>query len=180
MMTRWLASAMMVSLVGCGTSTYECSESKACPLGSDCVDGSCVSQGCATSDQCGIEQYCDTNNKCASGCLLDTDCKYGEYCDTEAAQCASAECSDTRTDCAFNEFCNPTGECYDAGGYYCHDCETDTDCGGNGNICYSGYCSVTCESDEDCPQGYDCVGFSDISGNIVAYGCFTSCWLYGL
>jgi hypothetical protein len=181
MITSWVARlAGLLLVIGCTGADYECSETVACSLGSVCVDGSCVEQSCATSDQCGIEEYCDGSGSCVTGCQEDTDCMYGDYCDVENAECRSAECSDARLDCAFNEFCNiGTGECYDAGGYYCHDCDVDEDCGGNGNLCLNGgYCGVTCTTDSDCPTGYDCAGVSDISGNIIAYQCYTSCWLY--
>ncbi len=174
----WIHLGFALALAGCGTKSYECSETQPCALGSTCVSGSCVADGCATSDQCGIGQYCDTTSTCVAGCQADTDCKYGEACDTTAGQCVTAECTDTRQ-CAFNQFCSPTGECYDAGGYYCHDCQTDNDCGGNGNLCLSGYCGVTCVTDSDCPDAYDCAGLTDINGNVVAYQCYTSCWLFG-
>ncbi len=168
-----------LGLVGCGGANYECSETVACALGSECINGTCVSQSCATSDQCGIEEYCDNSGTCVGGCQEDADCMYGDYCDQEASECNPAECTDSRLDCSFNEFCSPSGECYDAGGYYCHDCDVDEDCGGNGNMCLSGgYCGVTCTYDSDCPDGYDCAGVQDISGNIIAYQCYTSCWLY--
>lgn len=97
----------------------------------------------------------------------------------EAATCATSECTDTRTDCAFNEFCGPTGDCYDAGGYYCQDCTVDADCGGGGNLCLCGYCWVPCTSDSDCPVGYDCTGLTDVAGNVVVDMCVTSCWMFG-
>lgn len=175
-----LPALAFVALFGCGGSgDYECSEEKSCGLGSVCVDGACVEQSCATSDQCGIEQYCDSTSTCVSGCEQDTDCMYGDACNVESRACESNECAETRLDCGFNEFCGPDGDCYDAGGYYCHDCDSDADCGGNGNMCLgSGYCGVTCTYDSDCPGGYDCVGVQDNSGNIVAYQCYTSCYLY--
>lgn len=167
----WLALA-------CTGSTFECSENTPCELGSVCVEGTCVTQNCATSDQCGIGQYCGPQNTCVEGCQGDTDCIYGEYCAEETSTCEVAECSDTRIDCDFGEFCSPAGECYQAAGYYCRDCENDEDCGGNGNYCLSGYCGVACVADSDCPSGYDCLPLSDVNGNIISYQCWTYCWLY--
>lgn len=157
----------------------ECSEDVPCALGAVCVAGKCESSSCVTSDQCGIDQYCAPNGTCTAGCEGDGDCKYGEYCDQDAKACAPAECTDTNIDCGFQEFCSPAGECYTATGYYCHDCEEDGDCGGGGNLCYGGYCAVSCTSRSDCPSGFDCLGFTDsLTGNIIGYGCYAACWLY--
>ncbi len=171
-------------LLSCGGTEYECSEEVACGFGETCVQGQCVSRACATSAQCGIEQYCK-EGACVEGCEVDGDCYPGDVCDVEATSCVSESCDDTREDCAFQQFCNgATGECYDAGGYYCHPCQDDGDCGGNDNLCLSigdaesNYCGVTCESESDCPNGYTCAGISDLSGNIIAYQCITYCWLY--
>jgi len=87
----------------------------------------------------------------------------------------SAECSDTRLDCGFGEFCSPAGECYEAAGFYCHSCNDNGDCGGNGNTCLSGTCGVTCNTDADCPGGFDCYPVSDYAGNVVTHQCWTDC-----
>lgn len=171
---------LLLLLAACsGNDPVECSEDKACPLGSVCVDGTCAEQSCATSAQCGIEQYCAPDRTCQPGCAEDTDCLYGDRCDTQAGTCVAAECSNTNVDCGFKEFCSPAGECYEATGYYCRDCEEDADCGGGGNLCYGGYCAVDCTTREDCPSGFDCIGFADsLTGNIIGYGCYAACWLF--
>lgn len=169
---------LLLWLLACGTKTeVECSEEKACPFGSSCVDGSCQEQSCATSDQCPIEQYCASDHKCVAGCEADVDCKFGDHC-VEGA-CEKKGCTNARTDCSFGQFCGVSGECYDAAGYYCMACEDDFACGGSGsgNVCYGGYCAVSCETDRDCPNGYDCLPFTDINGNIISYQCYTYCWL---
>jgi hypothetical protein len=126
--------------------------------------------------QCGIEQYCSADNTCVGGCEVDGDCMFGDTC-TDGA-CVASECTDTHLDCSLGEFCSPNGECYEAGGYYCRDCEETEDCGGGGNYCYAGYCGVECESQSDCPAGYGCIGLYDINGNVVTHICFTACWLF--
>lgn len=174
----------LLLLLACGKTEYECSEEVACGFGETCLEGQCVSRTCATSAQCGMEQHC-VGGACVSGCEDNADCYPGDQCETETSTCVAESCDDTREDCGFQQFCNgATGECYDAGGYYCHACQDDGDCGGNGNLCLSlgdassNYCGVTCSSDADCPNSYTCAGVSDLSGNIVAYQCITYCWLY--
>lgn len=168
--------AILFFLLGC-TKEVECSETKACPFGSSCVEGKCEAQSCVTSEQCPIESYCK-DYQCQVGCQSDADCRFGDKCNAESSACEGQACSDTRTDCAFGEFCGVDGGCYEAGGYYCRGCSDDGDCGGNGNLCLSGYCGVTCDSDKDCPNGYDCLPVTDINGNVYVYQCWTYCWLY--
>ena len=142
----------------CQKSTVaECSEKDPCAFGEECVEGQCVAKSCATSDQCAIEEYCSDENKCVSGCKEDTDCMFGDLCNTESNTCELAECTDTHLDCGFGEFCALNGDCYEAGGYFCADCEDAGDCGGNGNTCFAGYCGVVCETDRDCPGGFSCI-----------------------
>lgn len=170
---------LLLLTIACTGTAFECSETQPCGLGSVCIDGTCQERNCATSEQCGIEQYCASNNTCTPGCESDTDCMFGDYCNVDARTCEPAECNDSRIDCDFGEFCSPAGECYTATGYYCKDCEQDEDCGGAGNYCLgSGYCGVQCEQDSDCPAGYDCLPLQDVSGNVIAYQCYTYCWLY--
>ena len=170
----WLALACVKETV------TECSEDKPCPFGSSCVENVCEEQRCATSDQCPIESYCDADHACVEGCQSDDDCRYGAYCDGASEQCVSETCTDARLDCSVGEFCSPVGECYDAGGYYCADCEEDGDCGGGGNICFGdgfvGFCAVTCDGDNDCPAGFDCYAYP--SDNPYTHVCWTDCPTY--
>jgi hypothetical protein len=171
--------ATLLLLLACGTkTTAECSENTPCSFGSVCVSGKCQEQLCATSDQCDIEQYCTEKHVCTSGCQADSDCKFGDVCDTDTNTCTPKKCGSGRVDCSFGQFCNISGECYDAGGYYCRSCNDDYECGGNGNLCIGGYCGVACEHDSDCPNGYNCLAFTDLNGNVVAQQCYTACSLY--
>lgn len=171
--------AILLALLACSPKTdVQCSDDKACAFGSICVSGTCQEQSCATSDQCDIEQFCTTDHRCSTGCQADADCRFGDVCNTETGKCETKPCGSAREDCSFGQFCGVSGECYDATGYYCLPCEDDSYCGGSGNVCYGGYCTVSCESDTDCPNGYDCLPFTDNTGNIVSYQCFTYCWLH--
>jgi hypothetical protein len=174
-----VAASIGAAVGGCPSGApAECSETQACPIGSVCQAGVCEAQYCATSSQCGIEQYCSEDRACTPGCQLDSDCKFGDYCDEGTQTCMASECTNSRLDCGYKEFCSPAGECYEAGGRYCQDCEDDADCG-VGNYCLSGYCGVACEDDTDCPGGFDCYGITDsLTGNITGHACYTACWLF--
>ncbi len=166
--------ALFALLLSCQTSTKaECSEDVPCEFGEECIVGQCVAQTCATSEQCGIEQYCSADNACVAGCAADTDCMYGDRCNTDTSVCEVAECTDTHLDCGFKEFCALNGDCIEASGIYCQDCEDDGDCGGNGNKCFYDYCGVVCDSDKDCPGGFGCIqGYED------TFICYATCYLY--
>ena len=169
---------ILLFVLGCLVSSKdECNAETPCPFGEECIEGQCVAQTCATSSQCAIEQFCGDDNLCAAGCKEHTDCRFGDLCDEATATCVQAECTDSKLDCGFGEFCSMTGDCYDAGGYFCQDCEDDPDCGGNGNRCLWGYCGVQCDSDRDCPGGYDCLALSDGTGNIIDHQCYATCYL---
>lgn len=165
-------------LGGCSTPQYECSETQACGLGSTCISGQCVAQECSTSAQCPIETYCTAKRQCETGCESDADCRFGDVCDAGSHQCTSTTCVSGRVDCSFGQFCSPDGECYDAGGYYCHPCSDDGDCGGNGNMCFGDVCGVTCSTNDDCPNGYSCVDVINENGSVVAHQCLTDCTLF--
>lgn len=175
-----LCMGLVLSLVGTGCQDPpECDKSTPCEFGEVCKQGVCEPIGCATSAQCTMESFC-ADGVCTPGCAEDGDCYPGDFCNVEAGQCESAGCTDTRLDCGYKEFCNDfSGDCYDAGGYFCKECNDELDCGGNGNRCTGyGFCGVSCESNDDCPSGFNCFPFVDFNGNVVDYQCFTYCWLY--
>lgn len=171
-------------LLGCGrTNAVECSESEPCGFGEVCVEGTCTSSSCTTSAQCSMEQFCDEGS-CITGCANDGDCYPGDYCDKEAVTCTAAYCTDSHIDCDFKEYCNTsTGDCTEASGLYCRECEVDSDCGGNGNVCMNwglqrDFCGVSCESESDCPSGFTCIDWQDSNDEFLTRQCATYCWLY--
>jgi hypothetical protein len=174
---------MWVLLFGCTKEEAECSETRACGFGEVCRLGECITQSCATSAQCEIEHYCN-NGDCTEGCESDKDCYPGDVCDADSRSCVSGYCTDTHIDCDFKEFCNgATGECSEASGIYCKECEVNADCGGNGNVCMHwglqrDFCGVTCERDEDCPAGFTCTDWNDTENGQIVRQCATYCWLY--
>ena len=174
--------SLAILLMAC-TGGPECDEETACPFGSVCVEGSCEVQYCSTSDGCGMEQYC-ANGRCTEGCAAPDDCYPGDQCDAATATCITAAC-DEHSDCAFREFCNEvTGECFESGAYYCGECYesgyVEGQCGSGETLCYGGYCVPSCQTQSDCPAGFECIEFYDASSGQTSYqGCLTDCDLYG-
>lgn len=169
--------------LGCTEEVAECSEDLACGFGEVCQDGTCLSQSCATSTQCDMESYCDQGS-CVDGCLGDSDCFPGDSCNVEEETCEEAHCTDSHIDCDFKEVCNSvTGDCSEASGIYCKDCEQNNDCGGNGNVCMHwglerDFCGVTCDTENDCPAGFTCIDWNDTETGQLVRQCATYCWLY--
>lgn len=179
-----LALFAALSLAACNNDKpAECSQNAPCGAFASCVDGQCVAKSCGTSTDCGMQSFCEAG-ECQPGCQSGDDCYPDEVCDPSTATCAAAACRDTSLDCGFKEFCDPAaGDCYEASGYYCSDCRNDEDCGGNGNICLNfgapgQFCGVTCDTNVDCPSGFECLPVSDGNGNIISNQCLTYCWLY--
>lgn len=169
--------------LGCGRKdTAQCSEEQPCGFGEVCVEGTCQSSSCSTSAQCAMEQFCD-DGTCVDGCEIDGDCYPGDYCDQESKSCDDAPCTDSHIDCDFKEYCSSTGECVEASGYFCRDCELDSDCGGNGNVCMNwglerDFCGVSCDTEADCPSGFICIDWQDSNDEFLTRQCATYCWLY--
>ena len=170
-------------LMGCKTEAPECSETIPCGFGETCQAGTCVSQSCANSTQCEMESFCD-KGQCIDGCQTEMDCYPGDVCNLDSQTCESAHCTDSHIDCDFKEFCNvTTGDCVEASGIYCKECEINSDCGGNGNVCMHwglqrDFCGVSCEADSDCPSGFTCTDWNDSETGQVVRQCATYCWLY--
>lgn len=166
-----------VWLIACGgPPDAVCTQDIPCGWGETCVGGTCRAGICATSAQCPMEQHCDSG-ACVEGCERDSDCFPGAACEPESGVCQSTRCEDTRVDCGFREFCDPTsGDCFDAGSQYCRPCTDNTDCG-VGNVCFARGCGVDCALDP-CPNGFDCIPIVDNAGQIQTYQCITYCWIY--
>ena len=168
--------------IGCATEEAKCSDDTTCGFGEVCVEGTCTRNSCANSSQCEMEEYC-AQGDCTAGCAADDDCYPGDICNLETSSCEKEFCTDSHVDCAFQEYCNSiTGECVPASGYFCRECETDSDCGGGGNVCLSfglqrEFCGVQCEKKSDCPSGFECYEASDENG-VSTKQCMTYCWLY--
>lgn len=173
----------LVSLLAWGCKSKECEQNLNCASSEVCMEGQCVARTCMDSSTCPMEHFCNADSgTCTAGCEYDRDCYPYHRCDT-SGQCVENGCRDTELDCALGQYCNTlTGECYDAGGAYCHTCKVDSDCGGT-NYCLdigspdgSRYCLVDCSLGQECPRGYSCVSIIDSGQNVVGEGCYARCW----
>jgi hypothetical protein len=179
-----LAGLMMTfGLEACAA--VECEISANCPQGKVCSEaGLCIEVGCSSSLDCNMEEWCsDESGLCTSGCLHDRDCFPTENCDAANRTCVRPGCRNTQLDCEFGEFCNNlTGECYDAGGFYCETCESTKDCGSGNNVCLrmggssQTYCGVDCASGQLCPRGYECARVRSLGDVTVGFQCVAACW----
>jgi hypothetical protein len=163
----------------------QCEISSHCPEGQVCnSDGQCNAQACSSSLECNIEEFCDfESGNCTAGCQNDRDCLPTSSCNTETRTCFEPGCRNTQLDCEFGTFCNNlTGECYDAGGAYCRQCESSADCGSANNVCLrlggsnQTFCGVDCSGGQECPRGYSCARVRSLGDVTVGFQCIASCW----
>ncbi len=169
-------------LAGMGGCKAECEENLHCDVGEICNKGQCEAADCYDSSDCEMESYCsDDSGSCEAGCQSDRDCYPYHSCNAQD-QCVNMGCRSTTLDCAMGEFCDlVTGECHEATGAYCRECDDETDCG-TGNMCLNigytqTYCGVDCSMGQECPRGYSCGAVIDIADNVVGYQCITACYL---
>jgi hypothetical protein len=188
-MMRWLLPLLLLlPLSACQTAAPTCTAHTDCAEGQICSDsGACVTQACASSLDCAIESWCDPGTgQCTPGCLNDRDCLPTEACDQEQRLCVATGCRSTALDCNFGEFCDVlSADCIPAGGFYCHPCESNDDCGSPNNVCVrlggsnqTTWCGVDCSGGQTCPQGYTCGRVRTTGDVTVSYQCFAPCWEY--
>lgn len=172
--------ALMLTLAGCGGSekTPECIDNGGCPEGQACLDSQCKEVECLASNQCDLYNFCNPNYKCQEGCESDADCRAGQTCDTTAHSCESYGCRSAALDCNYGEFCNTdSGDCFSKG-EVCKTCNAANpySCG-SGAYCLQlrtggdGYCFNFCDSDRDCPRGFECVELGAPYENVCVGDC---------
>jgi Cys-rich repeat protein len=160
--------------------------------GADRTGGTCIPDDqCGSSLHCPIGYYCriasgDTTGTCVVGCRQTGDCTLGEVCVAGACEAAASatDCfmcptqpDPNPTYCDYGEKCTYAGNCEripEASGL-CSRCSPVTDECGTGLVCLIdedsaglNYCTSTCETAADCPNGY-----SGSCGHVVlvAGGC---------
>ncbi len=172
----------------CG-SPADCYAGEVCGLDNVCHYGSCYDYGCAAGYVCDAKYECiPDNGSGGSGaggsnvggsggfggsggaggaggegggtdvvwCANPHDCQAGEYCAPNGT-CTPGDCSSDG--CIFGFYCDTFGEtplCYpeDPGS-----CGRDAECGGNGNLCVSGFCTPPedlCFDQTQCAAGDVC------------------------
>lgn len=174
-----LGLSLSAALLGC-SNPPACVDHGDCAAGEGCLGGSCEAVECVSSESCDLRSFCDLNSyTCRDGCEEDADCVAGELCDTEVHQCAPYGCRDTQLDCYYNEVCvQSSGWCELDPDPHCKPCTSDAVCG-EGN-CFQfdtaaqTYCLLYCDSNEDCPRGYEC---ADAAGDGTLY-CTAWCPTY--
>ena len=183
-MIRWLFLALLGLLAACDRGP-ECETSANCPSGEVCnADGACQIMACRSSTSCAIGEYCDPEiGQCTAGCLNDRDCLPTLACDSEQRRCIEPGCRSTTLDCSFGQFCNVlSGDCYDAGGYFCEPCVSPGDCGTASNLCLrlgpygNTFCGVDCSAGQECPRGYECARIRTTGNTTLGYQCIAACW----
>jgi len=178
----------------CNPITGMCVESGGCQSDTDCdvnescntVTGECV-PGCTEDVDCPDGQYCDAGS-CEMGCRVG-ECPANEVCNTETRECGE-QC--TVSECAAMDMtCDPdTGQCVErTGGAVCESCTlgNHAECGAPNDVdrCISlsqdqAVCSVGCESDADCPSGFQCQSVTTTRmGCVPASGACEGCLVDG-
>jgi hypothetical protein len=169
-------------------SAAACTSNIDCPAGSFCdvLTSTCIPAGpCVIDAECPSGDVC-LNGTCTSGCYVTSDCPItpptpqqskpscvGSNLGVSPAVLGSCQpfCL-INNSCPVNQFCNAaTGGCaIDAADTDCLTCNTNQDCGANGNCLtfisegqQQSFCGTTCTTDDQCPSGFNCGG--------VIFGC---------
>jgi len=167
-------------LLGCSTGTKaECTDNGDCTeAGNACVAGKCKAVDCLSSADCEVYNFCNPNYECQSGCETDDDCTAGDTCNKKKHECSAYGCRSTDLDCEYGERCNATtGEC-EKNGDWCETCNANNlySCGTD-QYCFpystdgDGYCWHFCDSDSDCPRGFQCYELGGVYNNVCVGDC---------
>lgn len=138
----------------CRHADIECDGDGDCPANTACNQGLCELL-CQSDDDCKQGYHCQWQRRCAQ-CANDSHCEDGFSC--QDGNC-NMSCID-RYDCRTGFQCSSNAcEKISGGGsieYGTDDagCDENADCE---DFCYENqYCTRTCETDADCPEGYAC------------------------
>ena len=110
---------------------------QACANDDGCASGLCAGGACCAAD-CGAFG-CDANGACRRNCASDGDCATGAYCENATCALPSASCASGHTSQAIT-----TGAIHDCTPYLCS--------------AHDGLCRTSCETSDDCSDGFSCNG----------------------
>lgn len=158
-----------------------CLSNQDCESGSICNSADASGGSCIPADQCGTSIHCDFNqycnpetHHCVPGCRNIGDCQLGWVCEnntcvtsgtpSDCTTCPIAPNLDASY-CDYGETCSAEGSCvaHPKRDKLCNTCDPTHACS-NGLTCLvddetaGGYCSPTCNTIADCPNGYGTCG----------------------
>ncbi len=177
-------------LLGCGSNVTPgggCVTNQNCPVGEQCVGGSCVpaaQPGCLNDDACGIGEYCDpVDATCKQmqivGCASDVECPPNQRCNT-----LTGVCIDGNRNCTDESMCSSIGKHCDTSVQQCVDCIDNSHCP-SPQECVANKCvdpgQSMCTMDAQCAppntvcEGMRCVPGCNVPGSPITCGLGMSC-----
>ena len=146
---------LIMTIEGCGRPRTTGYDAENC-IGEECVDGASTeaASSCASNADCVAGAICNDEGVCiaeatdagdvpGTTCNSTNDCPMGMFCDLGSSTCV---------ECLTDEHCDLGLYCLEDG-----TCGSPTVDGGNQGGDTGGGSSMECESQADCPGGYDCV-----------------------
>ena len=152
----------------------------------DTTGGKCIpASQCGSSVHCELNQYCDPiTQNCQPGCRNTGDCQLGHVCvsnscvdgamGNDCTQCPTSPEPDS-TYCDYGEICNTRGECVSHAqqSSLCRTCNTASLnrcpdsmlCLLDNAVLGAEYCAPFCQSNLDCPSGYESCNGLQIAAN---------------
>jgi hypothetical protein len=143
------------------------------------TNGTCIpADKCGWNVHCELNQYCDRPSKhevgeCKPGCRQNGDCELGLLCIANKCTDGDGICDSCAADpnpdahyCDYGETCNDDGECnlHPKQALLCTSCADGAECPA-GLLCLiddevagGAYCTSTCQTPADCPNGLNSCG----------------------
>jgi hypothetical protein len=161
-----------------------CDADNECPLSRTYCDvgaRTCVT-GCQADDHCGAFEQCEGGTCVSQGCRgKDLSCNLGQFCCGTEVYAPLGEACPAGVE---------TGECFVMPDPYCRGCDDDNACAdiqrfGQASHCYElsrgtadggsspvgKFCSVGCQTDDDCPRGVPCLDLPAGQNGEMVKGC---------
>jgi len=165
---------------------HDCPDGEICNS-ADASGGKCIpASQCGSSVHCELNQYCDPQTQtCQPGCRNTGDCQLGHIClngscvdgstGNNCTQCPTTPDPDPSY-CDYGEVCTPSGQClsHALSSSLCQSCSSAdlfSQCPNN-MLCLlddaqqgAEYCTPFCNTDLDCPNGYNSCNGIQIAAN---------------